>query len=126
MPDSAFRKLRSYLSSKLPSDSALSIRIRAVLNVGEFILSNPRDVLSPKTGSRETGVKKIHIFFRHVHMRHNSRSRDPDKLRPGWFSHENCFLNLLETLDKSPWAENVTLTIVYDGTAAELSSCQTS
>jgi hypothetical protein len=50
-----------------------------------------------------------------VHSKHNPRSRDPGKTRPEWFSHEKCYLNLLKTLDESPFAQHVTLTVIYDG-----------
>jgi hypothetical protein len=63
--------------------------------------------------------KRIHIFYRHVHTMHNERSRDPNKTRPEWFSHEACFVNLLRTLDESPYGHKVTLTVVYDGTVED-------
>jgi hypothetical protein len=66
-----------------------------------------------------TRDKRLHIFLRHVHVKHNERSRDPGKQRPAWFSHEACFLNLLDTLGQSPYGHKVTLTVVYDGTAAD-------
>lgn len=67
-----------------------------------------------------TADKRLHIFLRHVHIRHDARSRDPGKHRPAWFSHEACFANLLDTLGKSPLGHKVTLTVIYDGTEADL------
>jgi hypothetical protein len=62
---------------------------------------------------------KLHIYYRHVHMKHEGRSRDPNKQRPEWFDYEKCFSNLLQTLDDSPLASCVTLTVIYDGTLPE-------
>lgn len=61
----------------------------------------------------------LHIYYRHVHMKHEGRSRDPNKSRPEWFDYEKCFTNLLQTLDSSPLAANVTLTVIYDGSLVE-------
>jgi len=60
--------------------------------------------------------KFINIFYRHVHIKYDGRSRDPHKQRPDWFSHEKCFENLIKTLDHSPLQNQVALTIIYDGT----------
>jgi hypothetical protein len=67
-------------------------------------------------------MKSIHIFYRHIHEKHNQRSRDPNKTRPTWFSHESCFANLLDTVQKSNYSKNVTITMIYDGTPAEFNS----
>ncbi|MBI5482371.1 MAG: hypothetical protein HY906_26180 [Deltaproteobacteria bacterium] len=111
------------MSGALPMDKALTIRLRALFNIGEFMLANPRDVLSNSFHARrKPGLGRLHIFFRHVHMRHHSRSRDPNKSRPEWFSHQACFANLLRTLEESSFADRVCLTVVYDGTEADLAS----
>jgi hypothetical protein len=59
---------------------------------------------------------KIHIFYRHVHQKHNARSRDPNKHRPSWFDYEKCFLNLLSTINSSIYKDRLSLNIIYDGT----------
>jgi len=61
----------------------------------------------------------INIFYRHVHIKHDGRSRDPHKQRPVWFSHEKCFENLIKTIDNSPLKHHITLTIIYDGSIEE-------
>ncbi len=61
----------------------------------------------------------INIFYRHVHIKHDARSRDPNKQRPQWFSHEKCFENLIKTIDSSTYKNLINLTIIYDGTIDE-------
>jgi hypothetical protein len=51
-----------------------------------------------------------------------SRSRNPNKIRPFFFSYENCFENLLNTINKSRFRSNVKLTVLFDGTVEELST----
>jgi len=63
---------------------------------------------------------KLHIFYRHVHIKADKLSRDPNKSRPPWFSHENCFRNLLETIKSDVSGNNVNLTVMYDGTIEDL------
>ena len=48
---------------------------------------------------------KIHIFYRHY-----SVSGTDGKSRPYWFDYENCFKNLLNTLN-----DQITLNVVFDG-----------
>lgn len=67
-------------------------------------------------------MQKIHIFYRHVHIKNEGRSRDPDKRRPPWFSHERCFQNFMHTLDQAASKDRLTLTIVYDGTQEDFHS----
>lgn len=50
----------------------------------------------------------IHIFQRHCNFSSNSVG----KLRPDWFSRENCFNNLLLTIKDR---EDVKLTVMFDG-----------
>lgn len=49
---------------------------------------------------------KIHIFYRHYNI-----SKRDSKGRPPWFDFENCFKNLLKTIQN----ENVELHVVFDG-----------
>jgi hypothetical protein len=121
--DASMKQLRTRVSQRLPMDNTWLIRLRAAFNIGEFMLAHPRDPLSNSIGVRRApGFRRLHIFFRHVHTRHNGRSRDPDKLRPEWFSHEHCFTTLLTTLEQSPLADRVSLTVVYDGSEAEFAT----
>lgn len=65
-------------------------------------------------------TRQIHIFYRHVHVKANARSRDPNKARPDWFSHEACFRNLLDTIARDPLGHRVTVTVMYDGPLEDL------
>ena len=67
-------------------------------------------------------MQRIHIFYRHVHIKNDGRSRDPGKRRPPWFSHERCFQNFMHTLDQVQNQDALTLTIVYDGTEQDFHS----
>ena len=57
--------------------------------------------------------KKLHIFFRHVHI-----YEPATKARPDWFSMESCFLNLISTLSNKELPLKVDLTIMFDGNDA--------
>lgn len=59
--------------------------------------------------------RNLHIFYRHVHQKADKLSRDPNKRRPDWFSHEVCFRNLLHTVWHDPQAEKVKIIVIYDG-----------
>lgn len=59
--------------------------------------------------------RQLLIYYRHVHIKMDKMSRDPNKQRPEWFSHEICFRNLLQTIHRDPLAGRVRLIIVYDG-----------
>lgn len=63
--------------------------------------------------------RQLHIFYRHVHIKADKMSRDPNKRRPSWFSHEVCFQNLLSTVRLDPLAHRVKITIMYDGTVED-------
>lgn len=52
-------------------------------------------------------MRKIEIFYRHCQT-NNIRSQ-----RPVWFNHRNCFLNLLNSIDKHRHLVN--LTVYFDG-----------
>jgi hypothetical protein len=66
--------------------------------------------------------RQIHIFYRHVHVKADKTSRDPNKTRPSWFSHEVCFRNLLATIRSDLLGNRVKLTIVYDGPVEDFAS----
>jgi hypothetical protein len=66
--------------------------------------------------------RQLHIFFRHVHVKADKTSRDPNKRRPEWFSHELCFRNLLNTIRLDPLANRVKLVVVYDGSVEDFAS----
>ncbi|MBK9443374.1 MAG: hypothetical protein IPN53_19615 [Comamonadaceae bacterium] len=59
--------------------------------------------------------RKLHIFYRHVHIKAERNSRDPKKNRPSWFSYEACFRNLLSTIRNDPNGNRVKLTVMFDG-----------
>lgn len=59
--------------------------------------------------------KRVYIFYRHVHIKADKISRDPNKSRPSWFSHETCFQNLLSTVRLDPKGRQVSLIVMYDG-----------
>jgi hypothetical protein len=54
--------------------------------------------------------KKIHIFYRHVHV-----DKPSQKMRPDWFSFERCFRNLISSIEKSPLRLKIDLVIMFDG-----------
>ena len=70
----------------------------------------PNADVTPNTG------RVLHIYYRHVHEKTNMISRDPNKLRPVWFSYESCFRNLMDTIRLDPQGNRVKIIIVYDGT----------
>jgi hypothetical protein len=59
--------------------------------------------------------RKLQIFYRHVHIKAEKNSRDPNKHRPDWFSYEACFRNLLSTVRNDPQGNRVKLTVMFDG-----------
>ncbi|MFP5394138.1 MAG: hypothetical protein ACLGI6_21785, partial [Gammaproteobacteria bacterium] len=69
-----------------------------------------------------TPDRTLHIFYRHVHIKADKTSRDPNKARPEWFSHELCFRNLLQTIAADPLGERVRLTVVYDGSLEDFTA----
>ena len=54
----------------------------------------------------------IHIFQRHCNFSSNSVGKE----RPDWFSRENCFKNLVKTIEGR---DDVLLNIMFDGTPSE-------
>lgn len=58
---------------------------------------------------------KLHIYYRHTPV-----ARSAGKFRPAWFTHERCFLNLLDTVRAHLVAGTVHLTVVFDGTGQDL------
>lgn len=122
MTTPARKSIRNRVAEALPKDHPLGIHLRSLFTIGEFVLTHPTDLVSAARRTRTPGLRRLHIFFRHVHLKHNGRSRDPNKLRPDWFSHERCFENLIESIERSPYADRVSLTIAYDGSPNELAS----
>lgn len=57
----------------------------------------------------------IHIYYRHTPI-----LRSSGKFRPEWFSHEKCFLNLLETIRPSLLDGKAHLHLVFDGSENDL------
>ena len=64
----------------------------------------------------------IYIFYRHVHQKHEVRSRDPNKSRPSWFSYEKCLRNLIYTIQGDSEASRVKLNVMFDGNIDELTN----
>ena len=64
-------------------------------------------------------MRHLHIFYRHLPTRAKDNSRDPNKVRPSWFSYEACFRNLIATIAGDPNGSRVTVTIMFDGTLEE-------
>lgn len=62
-----------------------------------------------------TVSRTLHVILRHVHQKAEARSRDPNKVRPEWFSYEACFRNLLQTIRRDPLADQVKVLILFDG-----------
>jgi hypothetical protein len=123
MSERSRRTLRNRIADALPRNHPVGVYLRSLVTVGEFLLTHPGDALAGVgQRPRTPGLRRLHILFRHVHLKHHGRSRDPNKTRPPWFSHERCFENLVKTIDRSPYAGRVSLTIVYDGSAEELAS----
>jgi hypothetical protein len=65
--------------------------------------------------------KRLYVFYRHVHIKANKASRDPNKTRPSWFSHETCFQNFLSTVRLDLKVGQVSLIVVYDGPIEDFS-----
>jgi len=59
--------------------------------------------------------RSINIVYRHVPIKAEGQSRDPNKLRPDWFSYEACFKNLIRTIEEDPKGQQVKVTIIFDG-----------
>lgn len=53
----------------------------------------------------------IHVINRHCKF----SALSANKARPSWFSRENCFKNLLRTIDESPLKEQIKLHVLFDG-----------
>jgi hypothetical protein len=59
--------------------------------------------------------RELNIYYRHVHSKAEMKSRDPNKLRPEWFSYESCFRNLISTIQNDPQGQFVKLIVMFDG-----------
>lgn len=57
----------------------------------------------------------VHIYYRHTPV-----ARSSGKARPAWFSHERCFVNLLDTIAEHLANGDVRLNVVFDGSEAEM------
>ena len=66
--------------------------------------------------------RTLHIYYRHVHVKEDNASRFPAKHRPGWFSHESCFRNLVQTIKADPLASHVKIIVLFDGNVEEFSN----
>lgn len=66
--------------------------------------------------------RTLHIYYRHVHVKADNVSRFPAKHRPGWFSHESCFRNLVQTIQLDPLASHVKIVVLFDGDLEEYSN----
>lgn len=56
----------------------------------------------------------------HIYYRHTPVARSSGKSRPEWFSHERCFVNLLDTIVDRLADGNVRLNVVFDGGEADM------
>lgn len=56
----------------------------------------------------------------HIYYRHTSVTRSSGKFRPAWFSHETCFLNLLDTIADQLANGSVRLNVLFDGSEADM------
>lgn len=54
--------------------------------------------------------RKLHIFYRHVHIEKSNQ-----KMRPTWFSFENCFTNLISSISNDDLKLKIDLVIMFDG-----------
>ncbi|EFC1528486.1 glycosyl transferase [Escherichia ruysiae] len=53
---------------------------------------------------------KVHIYFRHTDI-----SRTTKNNRPEWFSHEKCFVNLINTIKNSKYKDQIAFNFIFDG-----------
>jgi hypothetical protein len=61
------------------------------------------------------------VVFRHYREdKYASRSRDPRKVRPSWFTNALCFKSVLMSIKDYPNAENIRLIIWYDGSQEDV------
>ena len=56
----------------------------------------------------------------HIYYRHTPVARSSGKSRPDWFSHERCFVNLLDTIVDCLADGEVRLNVVFDGSEADM------
>lgn len=57
----------------------------------------------------------IHIYYRHTNI-----LRTTQQNRPAWFSHRQCFKNLINTIVQSKYYEKVKFNFVFDGIVNDL------
>ena len=63
--------------------------------------------------------RTIHIIYRHIPIRAEKNSRDPNKSRPEWFSYQVCFHNLMQTIRSDPRGHQVKVLVLFDRTMDE-------
>ncbi len=74
-----------------------------------------------KLPSTEMNPATLTVVFRHYREdKYASRSRDPRKVRPSWFTNALCFKSVLESIKDYPHAENIRLIIWYDGSEEDV------
>ena len=68
-------------------------------------------------------AKSLTLVFRHYREDlYSSRSRDPNKKRPKWFSNELCFKSLAKSILESNYSIDCQVLIWYDGTEEDLNT----
>lgn len=72
---------------------------------------------NPQCRLNAANEMKIRIYYRHI-----KSNRLLPKIRPDWFTHEICFVNLLNTINSAPTDVEIELNIVFDGSQDELES----
>lgn len=68
--------------------------------------------------------RRIRIIYRHVAYS-DDRARFPLKNRPPEFSYAKCLRNLLATIQDSPFSNNVSLHLYYNGTTSQFAADDT-
>ena len=63
--------------------------------------------------------RTLNIIYRHIPIRAEKNSRDPNKVRPTWFSYESCFENLIRTIEADPRSSEVKIIVIFDGILEE-------
>lgn len=58
----------------------------------------------------------------HIYYRHTPIGRSSGKSRPSWFTHERCFLNLLNTIEADLLNGQAVIHFVFDGTENDMSN----
>jgi hypothetical protein len=73
-----------------------------------------RKIKNIKSDLKKENIKRrLHIYVRHVGE--NPITASKLSMRPQWFSHHSCFVNLLNTISLQLKNHSVTLNIFFDG-----------